>query len=111
MNACPSREQLALLLEERLDGLRTDEITQHVQTCAACQETLEYDRGGNWVTMACYSYRWGRQRIAERPADPPRKLLVRRGNGTFTILVPAGKLGITRMNTRPAKVPADHRER
>jgi hypothetical protein len=41
MSACPSREQLALLLEDHLNASGTERITSHVQACALCQKNLD----------------------------------------------------------------------
>jgi tetratricopeptide (TPR) repeat protein len=40
MGGCPSREQLANLLDERLCGPEADPVGAHVQTCPQCQKTL-----------------------------------------------------------------------
>jgi WD40 repeat protein/tRNA A-37 threonylcarbamoyl transferase component Bud32 len=41
MSPCPSAEQLALLLDERLGAGEADAVTAHVQGCRACQQTLD----------------------------------------------------------------------
>jgi WD40 repeat protein len=47
MGRCPSPEQLASLLGERLGGAEADAVADHVQTCPGCQDALdELSRGG-----------------------------------------------------------------
>jgi serine/threonine protein kinase len=41
MTECPAREQLALLLAERLGGPEAERVEAHVQSCARCQAALE----------------------------------------------------------------------
>jgi hypothetical protein len=40
MSACPERDQLALLLAERLSGPEAGRVEAHVQTCGRCQQAL-----------------------------------------------------------------------
>jgi WD40 repeat protein/tetratricopeptide (TPR) repeat protein len=47
MNDCPSREQLELLLAERLAGPEAEGVEAHVQGCARCQEALDALSGGD----------------------------------------------------------------
>jgi WD40 repeat protein/tetratricopeptide (TPR) repeat protein/predicted Ser/Thr protein kinase len=46
MNNCPARDQLALLLAERLGGPEAERVEAHVQGCARCQEALGALCGG-----------------------------------------------------------------
>ncbi len=41
MTQCPGRDHLESFLENGLKGTDRDELERHVETCAACQETLE----------------------------------------------------------------------
>jgi len=41
MTQCPGRDQLELFLDNGLKGTDCDELEHHVETCAACQETLD----------------------------------------------------------------------
>jgi tetratricopeptide (TPR) repeat protein len=41
MTPCPSVEQLERLLAAQLEGATAEAVEQHVQACAACQQTLE----------------------------------------------------------------------
>jgi WD40 repeat protein len=41
MTGCPAREQLTLLLAERLSGPEAEQVETHVQNCARCQEALD----------------------------------------------------------------------
>jgi eukaryotic-like serine/threonine-protein kinase len=49
MSDCPPREQLALLLAERLSGPDGERIEAHVETCARCQEALADLSGGGFI--------------------------------------------------------------
>jgi WD40 repeat protein len=40
MSPCPSSEELLLLLADQLSAARREALEAHVETCAACQETL-----------------------------------------------------------------------
>jgi WD40 repeat protein/serine/threonine protein kinase len=41
LNPCPSRELLARLLEDGLQGAETERVASHVQTCLRCQQVLD----------------------------------------------------------------------
>ena len=49
MTTCPGRGQLERLLENRLVDTELDELEQHIEACAACQQTLdELSDTTNW---------------------------------------------------------------
>ena len=49
MNTRPGRGQLERLLETRLVDTELDELEQHIEACAACQQTLdELSDTTNW---------------------------------------------------------------
>ncbi len=41
MIACPTSDQLGMLLTEQLDDASRDEVARHVDQCAVCQQTLD----------------------------------------------------------------------
>src|SRR4051812_8836989 len=41
MTSCPSRADLQLLLDDRLDSDRAAPVKSHIQTCQRCQDELE----------------------------------------------------------------------
>jgi len=46
MNDCPDRDRLERLLNGRLEDTERDELEQHVEGCANCQQTLDELTGG-----------------------------------------------------------------
>jgi eukaryotic-like serine/threonine-protein kinase len=48
MIQCPDREQLGLLLANGLADTRRDELEEHVEGCALCQQTLDEITGGTY---------------------------------------------------------------
>ncbi len=41
MNVCPNAQELLLLVHEKLPKLDHDKISDHIEECAACQQTLD----------------------------------------------------------------------
>ncbi len=73
MHACPSRDSIQGLLDERLLGAELEEIVVHIENCAACQELLEsLTRGLGWKSTMPDSSRSGELEQSSDERDPAR---------------------------------------
>jgi serine/threonine protein kinase len=69
MKTCPDRSQLAHLLDNRLVDTELDEMEQHVDGCAGCQQTLdELTDATNWALAP------GRRALITRDGNEPDAL-------------------------------------
>jgi serine/threonine protein kinase len=62
MNACPSHEQLEQFRNGRLSDFDRSAVNSHVQTCAACQQTVSGPGSGDAATRV----------FTTRPTDEAR---------------------------------------
>ena len=92
---CPSREQLSGYVLGVLPPEATDAVAAHVETCIACEDTLEeLERQEDSLLRTCGIRRrrfrsWNRRSTAG-PWRPPRRRLGEKGTGSFCRNGPKG---------------------
>jgi WD40 repeat protein/serine/threonine protein kinase len=73
MRNCPPAEYLAAFLDESIDAAEASVLAQHLESCPACQKSLER------LTSDAGNDTWRRLRVPETPtADEPRPGFLRR---------------------------------